>query len=53
VAGRRTTSISADPRTIKRNLKKGREAAATSFITEIQEIQEAPHDGGTIIPKDA
>jgi hypothetical protein len=36
--------------------KKGREAAAPSNIKEIQEVQggqEAPHDGGTIIPKDA
>jgi hypothetical protein len=32
------------------------EAAAPSFIKEIQEVQggqEAPHDGGAIIPKDA
>ncbi len=38
------------------NPEKGREAAAPSFIKEIQEVQggqEVPHDGGTIIPKDA
>jgi hypothetical protein len=38
------------------NLEKGREAAAPSLIKEIQEGQggqEAPHDGGTIIPEDA
>jgi len=36
--------------------KGGREAVAPSFIKEIQEEQggqEAPHDGGAIIPKDA
>jgi hypothetical protein len=40
----------------KRNPEKGREAAAPSNIKEIQEVQwgqEAPHDGGAIIPKDA
>jgi hypothetical protein len=40
----------------RKNPKKGREAAAPSNIKEIQEVQggqEAPHDGGTIIPKDA
>jgi hypothetical protein len=39
-----------------RNPKKGREAAAPSNIKEIQEVQggqEAPHNGGAIIPKDA
>jgi hypothetical protein len=37
-------------------LRRGREAAAPSFIKEIQEVQggqEVPHDGGAIIPKDA
>jgi hypothetical protein len=36
--------------------RRGREAAAPSFIKEIQEEQggqEVPHDGDTIIPKDA
>ncbi len=36
------------------NLEKGREVAALSFIKKIQEVQggqEAPHDGGAIIPK--
>jgi hypothetical protein len=36
------------------NPNKGREAAAPSFIKEIQEVQggqEAPHGGGKIIPK--
>jgi hypothetical protein len=40
----------------KKTLRRGREAAAPSFIKEIQEVQggqEAPHDGGAIIPKDA
>jgi len=35
---------------------RGREVAAPSFIKEIQEVQggqEVPHDGSTIIPKDA
>ncbi len=45
------------PRRIQQeNSEKGREAAAPSFIKEIQEVQrgqEAPHDGGAIIPKDA
>jgi hypothetical protein len=39
-----------------KNLEKGREAAAPSNIKKIQEVQggqEAPHDGGAIIPKDA
>ncbi len=38
------------------NPEKGREAAAPSFIKEIQEVQgeqEASHDGDAIIPKDA
>jgi hypothetical protein len=38
------------------NPQKGREAAAPSFIKEIQEVQggqEVSHDGDTIIPKDA
>jgi hypothetical protein len=38
------------------NPQKGREAAAPSLIKEIQEVQggqEAPHNGGPIIPKDA
>jgi hypothetical protein len=38
------------------NPEKGREAAAPSLIKEIQEVQggqEAPHNGGAIIPKDA
>jgi hypothetical protein len=38
------------------NPEKGREAAAPSFIKKIQEVQggqEAPHNGGAIIPKDA
>jgi hypothetical protein len=36
------------------NPQKGREAAAPSFIKEIQEVQdgqETPHDGDAIIPK--
>jgi hypothetical protein len=36
--------------------QKGREAAAPSFIKEIQEVQggqEVPHNGDAIIPKDA
>jgi hypothetical protein len=37
----------------RRNPEKGREAAAPSNIKEIQEIQEAPHDGDAINPKDA
>jgi len=40
----------------RENPRRGREAAAPSFIKEIQEVQggqEAPHDGGAIIPKDA
>jgi len=40
----------------RRNPEKGKEAAAPSNIKEIQEIQggqEAPHNGGTINPKDA
>jgi hypothetical protein len=41
---------------VQENPEKGREAAAPSFIKEIQEVQggqEAPHNGGAIIPKDA
>jgi len=39
-----------------RKPQKGREAAAPSFIKEIQEVQggqEEPHNVGAIIPKDA
>ncbi len=39
-----------------KNPEKGREVAAPSNIKEIQEVQggqEAPHDGGVIILKDA
>jgi hypothetical protein len=42
--------------TLEENPEKGREAATPSLIKEIQEVQggqEAPHDGGIIIPKDA
>jgi hypothetical protein len=38
------------------NPHKGREAAASSFIKEIQEVQggqEVPHNDGATIPKDA
>jgi hypothetical protein len=41
---------------VKKNLEKGKGVVAPSNIKEIQEIQggqEAPHDGGAIIPKDA
>jgi hypothetical protein len=41
---------------LRGNPQKGREAAAPSFIKEIQEVQggqEASHDGGAIILKDA
>jgi len=41
---------------LRRNLEKGKAAAAPSNIKEIQEIQggqEAPHNGGAINPKDA
>jgi len=40
---------------IRKAPRRGREAIAASFIKEIQEVQrgqEAPHNGGTIIPKD-
>jgi hypothetical protein len=48
-------NFSSFPKLNWRNPKKGREAAASSLIKEIQEVrrgQEAPHDGGAIIPKD-
>jgi hypothetical protein len=38
------------------NRKRGKEATTPSFIKEIQEVQggqEAPHNGGAIIPKNA
>jgi hypothetical protein len=41
---------------LRKNPEKRREATAPSNIKEIQEVQggqEVPHDGGTIIPKDA
>jgi hypothetical protein len=41
---------------LEEKLEKGREATAPSFIKQIQEVQggqEAPHNGGAIIPKDA
>jgi hypothetical protein len=41
---------------LRKNPKKGKEVAAPSNIEEIQEVQggqEAPHNGGAIIPKDA
>jgi hypothetical protein len=41
---------------VEENPEKGREAATPSLIKEIQEVQwgqEAPHNGGAIIPKDA
>jgi len=37
---------------LQRKTQKGKEAAAPSFIKEIvQQGQEVPHNGGTIIPK--
>jgi hypothetical protein len=44
------------PFLLRKNPEKGRKAAAPSNIKEIQEVQggqEASHDGGAIIPKDA
>jgi hypothetical protein len=41
---------------LRGNLEKGKEATTPSSIKKIQEVQggqEAPHDGGAIIPKDA
>jgi hypothetical protein len=41
---------------LRKNPKKGREATAPLNIKEIQEVQggqEALHNGGAIIPKDA
>jgi hypothetical protein len=41
---------------VRKDPKKGKEAAAPLNIKEIQEIQggqEAPHNGGAISPKDA
>jgi hypothetical protein len=50
------TTIDSFWKQVRKNPEKGREAAAPSNIKEIQEVQggqEAPHDGGAIIPKDA